>query len=93
MNSIQYSELVEAKISFLKRLYDKKNSQLLDHVEKINDLHLLIDVSKEDIKHYEKKNVPIKLQKLIDNLYNLNLMLQIHEIIENLKNGPKLSKQ
>ena len=84
MNSIETSELVEAKISFLKRLYDKKNSQLLDHVEKIKDLQLLIGVSKEDIKHYEKKNVPIKLQKLIDNLYNLNLMLQVHEIIENL---------
>ncbi len=84
MNSIESSELVEAKISFLKRLYDKKNSQLLDPVEKIKDLHLLIGVSKEDIKHYEKKNVTKKQQKLIDNLYNLNLMLQIHEIIENL---------
>jgi hypothetical protein len=52
---------VEAKISFLKRVYDKKNSLLLDPVEKNEDLHLLIDVSKEDIKHYEQKTFTKKV--------------------------------
>ncbi len=62
MNSIESKELEKAKISFLKRLYDKKNSLLLDPVEKNEDLHLLIDVSEEDIKHYEEKKVNEKVQ-------------------------------
>jgi hypothetical protein len=61
MNSVQPSELVDAKISFLQSLFEKKNSQLLDPVEKFEDLYLLINVSKEDINHEEIKKDSKKL--------------------------------
>ncbi len=61
MSSVQTSELAEAKISFLNSLFVKKNSQLLDPVEKIEDIHLLIDVSNDDIVHEASKKASRKL--------------------------------
>jgi len=45
----------------LQSLFEKKNSQLLDPVEKFEDLYLLINVSKEDINHEEIKKDSKKL--------------------------------
>jgi|LauGreDrversion4_2_1035121.scaffolds.fasta_scaffold568421_1 hypothetical protein len=61
MSSVESSELADAKISFLHRLFEKKNSQLIDPVERIEELHLLINVSKEDLDHETKKKASRKI--------------------------------
>ncbi len=61
MNSVQTTDLIDAKISFLQSLFEKINSQQLDPVEKFEDLYLLINVIKEDINHEEIKKDSKKL--------------------------------
>jgi hypothetical protein len=61
MSSVQSSELVEAKISFLNSLFVKRNSKLFEPVEKIEDIQLLIDVCKNDIVHETSKKASRKL--------------------------------